>query len=141
MTTSTAQACARWENCQETLRMAASALPNEQMLDRALLSKWSLILFVCWEVSVQGRLPEVGSLERPHADSLHLRCHVTEEESQLFRLQGIRLLLQKEFIDAILDLGKLKSHVDEANWVLESAEIAKIQELLEEVSSKFAPAT
>lgn len=121
--------------------MAASALSNGQVLERALLTKWSLILYVCWEAAVQGRLAELGSLESPRADTLQLRCHVPEDESQLFRLQGNRCLHEKEFMNTIQDLGTLKSHVQEANLVLESAEITKVQDLLEEVASKLTPAT
>lgn len=121
--------------------MAASALTAGQVLERALLTKWALILYVCWEAAVQGRLTELGSLQNPGADTLQLRCHVPEEESQLFRLQGHGSLHEKEFAAAIQDLGALLSHVQEANLVLESAEMTKVQDLLQEVASKLAPAT
>lgn len=134
-TMSTREAEDRWSNCQESLRMAASALPDMRMSDRSLLSKWSMILFVCWQTTVEGRIPELSSVEDPDGDTLRLSCHVPEEGSELWRLQCNASLHEEELGIAADDLGRLLSHVGEANFMLESNEILEAQKLLDEVAA------
>ena len=119
--------------------MAASAITEMRMSERALLSRWSMILFLCWETAVEGRIPELSSLEEPGADTLELRCHVTEEGSELSRLQCNGSLHEEEFGTAAEDLGRLLSHVREANFTVESNEILEAQKLLEEVAAVLSP--
>ena len=113
----------RWSNCQESLRMAASALAEMRLSERALLSKWSMILFVCWQTTVEGRIPELSARKEPEGDTLELSCHVPEEE----------------FGSAAEDLGCLLSHVREADFMLESHEIEEAQKLLDEVAAVLSP--
>ena len=129
----------RWSNCQESLRMAASALAEMRMSERALLSKWSMILFVCWQTTVKGRIPELSARKEPDGVTLELSCHVPEEESELWRLQCNGSLHEEEFGSAAEDLGNLLSHVREADFMLESHEILEAQKLLDEVAAVLSP--
>ena len=129
----------RWSNCQESLRMAASALAEMRLSERALLSKWSMILFVCWQTTVEGRIPELSARKEPEGDTLELSCHVPEEESELWRLQCNGSLHEEEFGSAAEDLGCLLSHVREADFMLESHEIEEAQKLLDEVAAVLSP--
>eukprot|EP00435_Cladocopium_sp_Y103_P008634 s4446_g2.t1 len=108
-TTSTSESKDRWDNLQECLRMASRVV--EGIREREALSKVSLLLFVAWETSATGEVPNVLPLED---GQVCLTCHVPEADaSELRRLKANRDLHLDEFGTAEQDLATLISHIRE----------------------------
>ena len=109
-TTSTKETENRWENLQECLRMASTATAVAE--DRAVLSKVCLVVFTACATSADhDTIPTCLSQDN---DSVHLRCHVPNDNSGMQQLQRAAELHLDELNIAERDLAATVRHLSEA---------------------------